>query len=145
MPKVTFTVGDVNDELSLSYAHAQGYQITLRGADGNALITPPEDDRDYSVIGFQCDCPDARLRGGTFGGRCQHEVWVAQLFPCDHCGGVMELGEQTTCFGQGLLLFSCPVCGNARAFDLVREERARRGAGADKAEIVVVRPQDAIR
>ena len=141
MSKVSFTIGDVNDELSVAYARAQGYRIALQGVDGDALITPPEDDRDYHVINFRCDCADARIMGGSFGGRCQHEIWITQLFPCDHCGGAMELGEHTTCFEQVWALFSCPTCGNARDFDLVREERRRRGIGPRKVEVVAVRPQ----
>ena len=135
MSKVTFTIGDVNDELSVAHARAQGYRIALQGVDGDALITPPEDDRDYTVINFRCDCADARIMKGTFGGHCEHEIWVEQLFPCDHCGKAMELGKPMTCFGPGMLTFSCPACGNARAFDLVQEERGRRGVGAGKSAV----------
>ncbi len=141
MSKVTFTIGDVNDELSIAYARAQGYQIAFRGVDGDALITPPEDDRDYLVLNFRCDCAEARIMKGTFGGHCQHEIWVAQLFPCDHCGGAMDLGEPMTCFGPGKPLFSCPACGNARAFVLVQEERGRRGVGSGRAKLEALSSQ----
>ncbi len=136
MSKVTFTIGDVNDELSIAYARAQGYQIAFRGVDGDAMITPPEDDRDYYVYNFRCDCAEARIVRGT--GHCQHEIWVMQLFPCDHCGGAMDLGEPMTCFGPGKPLFSCPACGNARDFALVREERRMRGVGSGKADVVAL-------
>ena len=140
MGKVTFTIGDVNDELSVAYAKVQGYNIALQGADGDALITPPDEDPVYHVFRFRCDCPDATIADGTFDGHCRHEIWVAQLYPCDHCGAAMELNESTTCFGPGMIVFCCPNCGNARDFNLVKEERGRLHIASRKAEIIAVGP-----
>ncbi len=133
MPNLTFTIADVNDQLSLAYAEAQGYKIKLRGVDGDALIQTPEDDLDYHLINFACDCQDAIRRGGSYGGHCQHSIWVAQMHPCT-CGGAMLLGEFTTCFGEVIPRFECPECGDARDFNLVKAERRLRRSGAPDAE-----------
>ena len=133
MPKVTFTIGDVNDELSLAYARTKGFQIRLRGVDGDASIQAPGDGRGCTLYAFQCSCADSRLLGGSFGGYCIHAVWAAQLYPCDACGGTMHLTDQETPFGKVQALYSCPDCGNAREFGLVREERRRIGLGWPRA------------
>jgi hypothetical protein len=131
MPDVTFTIADVNDQLSLAYAQAQGYKIKLRGVDGDALVQTPEDDLDYHLTNFACDCQDAIRRGGSYEGHCQHAIWVAQMRPCI-CGGAMLLGEFTTCFGEVVPRFECPECGDARDFNLVKaERRLRRSAAPD--------------
>lgn len=58
----------------------------------------------------------------------------------------MELTEHMTCFGQVHTFFSCPSCGNARSFDLVREERSQRTAKAPPAEASIPKavPQDTV-
>ena len=116
-----FVVGDKEAKLSIAHAMAKGYCITLDG-DGNAEIVNP-DSRAYYVQNFECDCPDKRIRGGSYHGRCKHEGWIGQMRPCEMCGAVMYLGEFKTAFGECLMRFECPACGNARDHELVREER----------------------
>ena len=100
---------------------AKGYRITL-DSDGNAEIVNP-DGRAYYVQNFECDCPDKRRRGGSYHGRCKHEGWIGQMRPCEMCGAIMYLGEFKTAFGECLMRFECPACGNARDDELVSEER----------------------
>ena len=116
-----FVVGDKEAKLSIAHAMAKGYRITLDG-DGNAEIINP-DDRSYYVQNFECDCPDKRIRGGSYHGRCKHEGWIGQMRPCEMCGAVMYLGEFKTAFGECQLRFECSACGNARDDELVSEER----------------------
>ena len=116
-----FVVGDEETKLSIAHAMAKGYRITLDG-DGNAEIVNP-DGRSYYVQNFECDCPDKRIRGGSYHGRCKHEGWIGQMRPCEMCGAVMYLGEFKTAFGECLMRFECPACGNARDDELVCEER----------------------
>ena len=116
-----FVVGDEEAKLSIAHAMAMGYRITLDG-DGNAEVVNP-DSRAYYVQNFECDCPDKRIRGGSYHGRCKHEGWIGQMRPCEMCGAVMYLGEFKTAFGECLMRFECPACGNARDHELVREER----------------------
>ena len=127
-----FVVGDKEAKLSIAHAMAKGYRITLDG-DGNAEVVNP-DSRAYYVQNFECDCPDKRMRGGSHHGRCKHEGWVGQMRPCEMCGAVMYLGEFKTAFGECLMRFECPACGNARDHELVREERTilRDGGPQDK-------------
>ena len=114
-------VGDKEAKLSIAYAMAQGYRLTLDG-DGDAEVVNP-DGRSYYVQNFECDCTDKRIRGGSYHGRCKHEGWIAQMRPCEMCGAVMYLGEFKTAFGECLMRFDCPGCGNARDHELVQEER----------------------
>ena len=116
-----FVVGDKEAKLSIAHAMAKGYRITLDN-DGNAEVINP-DDRAYYVQNFECDCPDKRRRGGSYHGSCKHEGWIGQMRPCEMCGAVMYLGEFKTAFGECLMRFECPACGNARDHELVREER----------------------
>ena len=116
-----FVVGDEEAKLSIAHAMAKGYRITL-DSDGNAEVINP-DDRAYYVQNFECDCPDKRRRGGSYHGSCKHEGWIGQMRPCEMCGAVMYLGEFKTAFGECLMRFECPACGNARDHELVREER----------------------
>ncbi len=116
-----FVVGDKEAKLSIAHAMAKGYRITFDG-DGNAEVVNP-DSRAYYVQNFECDCPDKRIRGGSYHGRCKHEGWIGQMRPCEMCGAVMYLGEFKTAFGECLMRFECPACGNARDHELVREER----------------------
>ncbi|MDE2724337.1 MAG: hypothetical protein OXI59_13270, partial [Gemmatimonadota bacterium] len=116
-----FVVGDKEAKLSIAHAMAKGYRITL-DSDGNAEVINP-DDRAYYVQNFECDCPDKRRRGGSYHGSCKHEGWIGQMRPCEMCGAVMYLGEFKTAFGECLMRFECPACGNARDHELVREER----------------------
>jgi len=126
----TFTIGDPDDRLSIAYAIAQGYRITLDG-DGCAEIVKP-DGTAYHVVNFECDCPDAQgRRGGSYhrptGERtCKHVAWVAQLRPCDLCGGIMALGEFKTAFGSRIEVFECELCRNTVAKDVVRDARRAR-------------------
>jgi hypothetical protein len=124
MPKITFSLNDVNDELSVAYAKARGYTFTLHG-DGNAEIANGIG-HVCRVHRFKCDCPDKRSNIGAYNGRCQHEIWVAQLLPCDVCDGIMGLGVFFSCFGAMMERFECPSCGNVRDFELVRVERGMR-------------------
>ena len=116
-----FVVGDKEAKLSIAHAMAQGYRMTLDG-DGNAEIVNP-DGKSYYVQNFECDCPDKRIRGGSYHGRCKHEGWIGQMRPCEMCGAIMYLGEFKTAFGECLLRFECSACGNARDDELVCEER----------------------
>jgi len=124
MPKITFSLNDVNDILSVAYAKAQGYRFTLHG-DGNAEIANGVG-HVCRVQGFKCDCFDKAEGRGPYGGRCAHEIWVAQLLPCDICGGIMGLGVFFSCFGMMMERFECPSCGNVRDFELVRVERGMK-------------------
>lgn len=121
MSKITVSLGDVNDRLSVAYAQAHGYQFRLIG-DGDAEITD-SGGTVYRVQNFACDCLDKFVNGGSHNGRCAHEIWLAQLYPCSNCGGMMGLGVFHTCFGGRAERFECPECGNARDFELVRMER----------------------
>ena len=85
----------------------------------------------YYVYNVECDCPDKLARGGSYQGRCKHELWIGQLRPCEICCGTMALGEFKTCFGEVLKRFECPDCGNARDFGLVRAERRANRYGAE--------------
>ena len=136
-----FVVGDKEAKLSIAHAMAMGYRITLDG-DGNAEIVNP-DSRAYYVQNFECDCPDKRMRGGSYHGRCKHEGWIGQMRPCEMCGAVMYLGEFKTAFGECLMRFECPACGNARDHELVREERTILRDGGPQDERLM--PADAVR
>ena len=116
-----FAVGDKEAKLSIAHAMAMGYRITLDG-DGEAEVVNP-DGRSYYVQNFECDCPDKRHRGGSYHGSCKHEGWIGQMRPCEMCGAIMYLGEFKTAFGECLMRFDCPACGNARDHELVKEER----------------------
>ena len=126
----TLHIGDPGDTLSLAYATAQGYRITLDG-DGNAEVLKA-DGTAYRVHEFRCDCPDAQgRRGGSYhrpGGDliCKHVAWVSQLRPCDLCGGTMALGEFVTAFGSRIETFECELCRNMITADLVRDARRAR-------------------
>ena len=113
-------VGDKEAKLSIAHAMAQGYRLTLDG-DGNAEIVNP-DGKSYYVQNFECDCPDKRIRGGSYHGRCKHEGWIGQMRPCEMCGAIMYLGEFKTAFGECQMRFECSACGNARDDELVCEE-----------------------
>ncbi|OGG43575.1 MAG: hypothetical protein A3F84_15640 [Candidatus Handelsmanbacteria bacterium RIFCSPLOWO2_12_FULL_64_10] len=122
---VSFNPGDATDKLAIAYAVEQGYQFRL-DADGDCEVSKP-DGTAYYVVNFLCDCPDAHRRdGGSHAGRCKHAWWVAQLRPCEMCGGTMALGTFKTAFGQIVKRFECPDCGNARDYDLVKQERRER-------------------
>jgi|GEM_PF-1354969 len=121
----TFNPGDPEDKLALAHAVEQGYLFRL-DSDGSAEVSKP-DGTAYYVVDFLCDCPDAHRRdGGSHAGRCKHAWWVAQLRPCEDCGGTMALGTFKTAFGQIVKRFECPDCGNARDYDLVKGERRER-------------------
>jgi len=120
MAQVSFCLGDPDDPLSLAYARAQGCRIALRGEDGNALILTPDDDQGLSVVHFRCT---TCRRSGLVNGHCSHEVWVAQLRPCECCQGTMVLGEWQTAWGESFWRFECPDCGNIITFERAREER----------------------
>jgi hypothetical protein len=127
-----FVVGDSEAKLSLAYAKAQGYRLILDG-DGEAEVTNG-DGQSYYILNFECNCPDKRHRKGTYFGRCKHEIWIGQMRPCEMCGSVMTLGEFKTAFGETLMRFECPACGNARDSDLVREERKAMREGGPQDE-----------
>ena len=116
--KVNLPIGNPDDKLSLAYAMAQGYKVTLTQEDGEAEIVSPEGNV-YHVHNFICSCPDSIGRnGGSYqgpGGRrfCKHAAWTAQMRPCEYCGGVMYLTEHKTCFGSRVELFECEMCRNA--------------------------------
>ena len=131
--EVSFTVGNIEDKLSLAAAMKQGYRIVL-DTDGEGAVTNPRG-RTYYVSGFECDCPDKRGHNGSYGNRCKHELWLSQMRPCDCCGGTMLLGEFRTAFGETLRRFECPGCGNARDFALVEEERVAARNGDTHAEM----------
>lgn len=126
MANLSLPIGEVNHKLSFAHAISRGYRFRL-DSDGNCCVLHPLGGA-YHIHNFECDCPDKLCRGGSYSGHCKHEVWLAQLRPCDACSAVMALGEFKTCFGEILRRFECPSCGNARDFDLVLYERraARR-------------------
>ncbi len=127
---ISFNPGDTTDKLALAYAVENGYQFRL-DADGDAEVSKP-DGTAYYVVNFVCDCPDAHKRdGGSYYGHCKHAWWVAQIRPCEHCGGTMALGTFKTAFGSISKVFSCPDCGNARQFGLVKQERRERRREAE--------------
>ena len=64
----------------MAYAIAQGYRITL-DSDGEAVVVNL-DGQAYYILNFECDCPDKRVRGGSYQGHCKHEEWIAQIRPC---------------------------------------------------------------
>jgi hypothetical protein len=128
----TWTVGCKDDRLSIAHAMSEGYRITLDG-DGAAEVLK-SDGTAYHVVHFECDCPDKQGRGGSYAGHCKHEIWVSQLRPCEHCGGIQALGEFLTAFGKTVRRFECPDCGNARDFDLVKGERRVRRFGRPEAQ-----------
>ncbi len=125
---VSLSIGDPEDKLSLAFAMAQGYKVTLTHEDGEAEILKP-DGTTYHVHNFECSCPDSIGRkGGSYqkgNGQhfCKHVAWVAQMRPCEYCGAVMYLTEYRTAFGSRLKVFECEMCRNAASQDLVREER----------------------
>ncbi len=122
---VCFNPGDTTNKLALGYAVETGYQFRLDG-DGTAEVSKP-DGTAYFVLNFVCDCPDAQGRnGGSYNGQCKHSIWVSQLLPCELCGGTMALGTFKTFTGSISKVYSCPDCGNARSFDLVKLERRER-------------------
>jgi len=127
-----FVVGDAEAKLSIASAMKLGYRFVL-GGDGDAAVTNP-DGRTYHIHRFLCDCPDKLGRGGSYTGRCKHEVWISQIRPCDMCGGFMLLGEFRTAFGETLRRFECDTCGNARDADLVRQERKALKEGQPQGE-----------
>lgn len=127
-----FVVGDPEAKLSLTYAKSQGYRLVLDN-DGDAEVTNNKG-QSYYIQNFECDCPDKRHRKGTYAGRCKHEIWIGQMRPCEMCGAIMYLGEFKTAFGETLMRFECPACGNARDGDLVREERRALREGGPQDE-----------
>jgi hypothetical protein len=131
----TFTVGNLDDRLSIAHAMSEGYRITLDG-DGSAEVLKA-DGTAYHVVHFECDCPDKQGRGGSYAGHCKHEIYVSQLRPCELCGSLMALGEFLTAFGKTTRRFECESCGNARDFDLVKGERRvrRYGKPLDEKEV----------
>ena len=69
MNPATFKIGNPSDRLSLAYAVAKGYRITLTG-DGDAEVVNPAGVA-YHVRGWSCSCPDSLGRkGGSYAGRC---------------------------------------------------------------------------
>ena len=127
-----FIVGDAEAKLSIASAMKRGYRFVL-GGDGEAAVTNP-DGKTYHIHRFICDCPDKLGRGGSYTGRCKHEVWISQIRPCDMCGGFMLLGEFRTAFGETLRRFECDTCGNARDADLLRQERKALKEGQPQGE-----------
>lgn len=128
-----FQIGELSDKLSFAYAIEQGYRFDLR-ADGECEVSKP-DGTAYYVKNFICNCPDRSTRGGSHHGYCKHEIWVAQLRPCELCKGIMALGEFKTAFGQIVKRFECSSCGNARDFGLVKAERRVHKYGADDSKL----------
>lgn len=127
-----FAVGDPEAKLSLAYAKDKGYILVLAG-DGEAEVTNAEG-RSYYIQKFECDCPDKRARGGSYSGRCKHEIWIGQMRPCEMCGSIMYMGAFQTAFAETLKRFECPACGNTRDADLVREERKALREGGPEDE-----------
>lgn len=118
-----FRINDTTDRLSLAYAIEAGYEFSL-SADGDCEVSKPSGEA-YYVRDFACNCPDKVHRGGSHAGHCRHEIYVAQLFPCSNCATTMVLGVCKNAWGV-LRAFFCPSCNNARAEDLVRQERRMR-------------------
>jgi len=114
-------IGNVNEKLSIAHAMQQGYRILLDG-DGEAEITSPAGET-YYIANFDCNCPDKLCRGGSYKGRCKHELWLSQLRPCEMCGSIMVLTAFRTCFGEEGRRFECPTCGCAWDIGIVRAER----------------------
>ena len=83
--------GSFDGKLSLAAAMREGYSLDLE-ADGCGFVYSPRGAR-YRVLAFECSCPDALHRGGgTYHGHCKHALLTAQVRPCGHCDGTMELG-----------------------------------------------------
>ncbi|PIR83890.1 hypothetical protein COU18_01905 [Candidatus Kaiserbacteria bacterium CG10_big_fil_rev_8_21_14_0_10_51_14] len=114
-------IGDVNEKLSIAHAMEQGYRILVDG-DGEAEIATPAGET-YYIAGFECNCPDKLIRGGSHRGHCKHEIWLSQLRPCEMCGSIMRLTAFRTCFGETGERFECQTCGCAWDIGLVRAER----------------------
>ena len=142
---------NANSRLSIAHAMRQGYGITLE-SDGCAEVVKL-DGTVYHVADWQCSCPDARCRdGGTFthpDGRhfCKHVSWLAQLYPCPRCRGIMVLNPISE-----WPHFLCQRCCTLKAFIAVQKERralraqaeamqreieemVRKGAEADRAPV----------
>lgn len=107
---------DVVDMVPVLWAQQQGIQFLLE-QDGQADVLTP-DGMTFHVNTFRCDCQEHVYRN-----HCLHEIWIRQLRPCELCGGLMELVETDSCFGESLHFYTCVSCGNARDPKLVLEER----------------------
>jgi predicted RNA-binding Zn-ribbon protein involved in translation (DUF1610 family) len=99
------------------YAMEQGYLFKL-DRDGNALVEKI-DGTVYHIVDWACDCPDALFRNGSYEGACKHVHWLAQLFPCGLCDGVMI-------FSPYYRVFECPDCGEKYRLDAILKQRAAR-------------------
>ena len=132
-----------SDKLSIAYAMAQGYGITLDG-DGSAEVVNGGG-AVYHIHEWQCDCPDAlSRRGGSYeradGTRiCKHVAWLSQLYPCPNCGGTMV--EHQMDQGDGIKFFACHTCRSLKAAGLVLVERRKARREAQEAHSATI-PED---
>ena len=99
-----------------------GYQIDLRD-DGNATVTKP-DGTVYTINNFVCDCPNKQARGGgSYFGRCKHELALAQIYPCQICDTWAILVKVTMPTGEEIREYRC---ANRHIFSFEEVQKARR-------------------
>lgn len=113
----------------LATAVEGGYRINFIG-DGIADISKPTGETYHvDLFDYGCDCPDKTRRGGSYSGYCKHEIWIGKLTLCRSCGGEMVLQDEV----EGLRVYECLRCGNAKDARIVKEERAARRGRTNQA------------